>query len=569
MTAPTRFLAIALLAFALAPPPAAAQSAVSAVPADEAYAAVFSAAELDQMLAPIALHPDVLLSTILMASTYPLEIVQAARWSRENPQLSGEAAVAVAAGYDWDPAVQALVAFPDILQRLDEDLDWTQRLGDAFLYQEAEVMDSVQHLRNRAAQAGHLRSDDHVRIVERERVVVIEPVRERIVHVPWYDTRVVYGNWWHPYYPPVAWYAPVHYRAVRPGFYWSSGFVVSPGFFFSTVYWPQRHVLVLHSPRHVYVPRYRSRPIHYHPGKPWRHEPRHRRGVAYRHPEVRDRYRHDVRGSQRTAWEGSRQRLQAPSQGARQSEAREQYRQRGEGRDRSTERGELANAWQQRERGGESVRRDGQHAAAARQRLSGDRARQAYLDATPRIGGAASAAPNRQTRGDAGRRSQQVPARPEANTSRAGPAARAPAGVVAPSGRLAAPRAAPSTPPAPQRRATTRETAQTPGTRVPAANVRAPVRATPAPAPPATARSAPRPVQSAAPASRAASPAPRVAAPRRDASSSASLSRGQSGGREQAPTARSAGQRLGGARESGQGRGAEGAGRERAMRERP
>ncbi|MCC5867591.1 MAG: DUF3300 domain-containing protein, partial [Gammaproteobacteria bacterium] len=522
MPAPTRFLAIALLALALAPPPAAAQSGASAVPADDAYAAVFSPAELDQMLAPIALHPDVLLSTILMASTYPLEIVQAARWSRENPQLSGEAAVAEAARYDWDPAVQALVAFPDILQRLDEDLDWTQRLGDAFLYQEADVMDSVQHLRSRAAQAGHLRSDDHVRVVERERVVVIEPVRERIVHVPWYDTRVVYGSWWHPYYPPVAWYAPVHYRAVRPGFYWSSGFVVSPGFFFSTVYWPQRHVLVLHSPRHFYVPHYRTRPHHYAPGKPWRHEPRHRRGVAYRHPEVRDRYRHDARGSQRTAWEGSRQRLQAPSQGARRSDAREQYRQRGEGRDRGTERvrssgerdrGELANTWQQRDRGGDVARGDGRQRAAdvgqrlGGQRLSGDGtrpdgeqrrrqadrpgeagapgsannprrqerqsdARQAYLDATPRMGGGASAA-NRPARGDAGQRSQQAPARsaparpetnrsepnrPATNRSEVAPSARA----RAPSARLAAPRSSPSAAPAPQRRAAPSDTARAP-----------------------------------------------------------------------------------------------------------
>jgi hypothetical protein len=97
----------------------------------------FSQAELDQMLAPIALYPDALLSQVLIASTYPLEIVEAARWSRQNPQLAGEDAVAAVADRDWDPSVKALVAFPELLGRLDEDLAWTRSLGDAMLYQEA------------------------------------------------------------------------------------------------------------------------------------------------------------------------------------------------------------------------------------------------------------------------------------------------------------------------------------------------------------------------------------------------------------------------------------------------
>jgi hypothetical protein len=330
MTAPARILAIALVALALQAPAAWAQPVVPVHAQQESGA--FSAAELDQLLAPIALYPDVMLSTILIASTYPLEIVQAARWSRNNPQLSGEAAVAATAGQDWDPAVRALVAFPEILQRLDEDLDWTQALGDAFLYQEAQVMDSVQYLRQRAADAGNLQTDENVRVVRTERTLVIEPVRERIVYVPWYDTRVVYGPWWRPAHPPVYWhaphwYAPVHYRPRHSGIYWSSGFAVSSGFFFSTVHWPQRHVLVLHRPHHFYAPHRRPHTqVHHHhyyaytPGTRWQHTPHHRRGVAYRHPEVHRRYQPEHREPRREGRHSyvpqqREQRLDAPRRG--------------------------------------------------------------------------------------------------------------------------------------------------------------------------------------------------------------------------------------------------------------
>src|SRR5512142_1269857 len=128
-----------------APPPPPPPAGVS-TPAQPA----FSQPELDQMLAPIALYPDPLLSQILMASTYPLEIVEAARWSRANPSLKGDDAVRAVQQRDWDPSVKSLVAFPQILQMMDEKLDWTERLGDAFLAQEAQVMDTVQNLRQKA-----------------------------------------------------------------------------------------------------------------------------------------------------------------------------------------------------------------------------------------------------------------------------------------------------------------------------------------------------------------------------------------------------------------------------------
>src|SRR6056297_3637608 len=137
---------------------------IVARPASTAEAG-FSEAELDQLLAPIALYPDALLSQVLIAATYPLEIVSAARWSRDNPDLDGENAVAAVADRDWDPSVKALVAFPDLLARLDQDLEWTRNLGDAVLLQEQDVMDSIQFLRARAGRAGrknhHHRADRH------------------------------------------------------------------------------------------------------------------------------------------------------------------------------------------------------------------------------------------------------------------------------------------------------------------------------------------------------------------------------------------------------------------------
>src|SRR4051794_15558935 len=118
----------------------------------------FSPEELDQMLAPIALYPDSLLSQILMASGYPLEIVEAARWQQANPNAKGDAAIKAVADKGWDVSVKSLVAFPDVLKQLNEHLDWTQKLGDALIGQQADVAASIQRLRGKAAEAGNLKS---------------------------------------------------------------------------------------------------------------------------------------------------------------------------------------------------------------------------------------------------------------------------------------------------------------------------------------------------------------------------------------------------------------------------
>ncbi|OCW96984.1 DUF3300 domain-containing protein [Alishewanella sp. HH-ZS] len=251
-----------------------------------------SEAELDQMLAPIALYPDSVLTHVLIASTYPLEIVQAARWLERNPDLSGEDALEAVQGQDWDPSVQALVAFPQLVQRLNDDLQWTQRLGEIFLADEPALLASIQRLRQRAYAQGSLQQMEHV-VVEREReVIVIEPARREVIYVPYYDTRVVYGNWWWPAYPPLYWYEPVGHRS-RVSFYWSSGFYVRPAFYFSVFDWHRHHVIVHHHYYHK-PPRYYPKRQHFHNAPRWQHDHYHRRGVHYRHSQLRDRpdYQH-------------------------------------------------------------------------------------------------------------------------------------------------------------------------------------------------------------------------------------------------------------------------------------
>ena len=177
--------------------------------------------QLDQMLAPIALYPDALLSQILMAATYPAEVDEAARWSRDHPNLTGDDAVRAVADEDWDPSVKSLVAFPQVLARMAENPQWMESLGDAFLDQQPQVMDTVQNLRRRADAAGNLRSDDRIRVVESGPTVVVEYVNPQVVYVPYYDPLVVYGPWWWPAYRPVYWRPWPGYYA-RPGytFYW-------------------------------------------------------------------------------------------------------------------------------------------------------------------------------------------------------------------------------------------------------------------------------------------------------------------------------------------------------------
>lgn len=278
----------------------------------------FAQQELDQMLAPIALYPDALLSQILMAATYPAEVVEAARWSRRNPGLDGDRAVRAVERMDWDPSVKSLVAFPQILSLMDEKLDWTERLGDAFYAQQADVLDTVQSLRQKAYLAGNLGSTEQLRVDRQGRAIVIELANPEVIYVPYYNPTVVYGTWWWPTYQPIHWASwPGYY--VRPGvvrgFAWGPGIRVSSNFFFGAADWHRRSVHVVNVNNYYYNPAH-ARPrteITRTTSNVWQHNPAHRRDVPYRHASLHQPAGHtsaapeakrDVRGPDRSAIEG-------------------------------------------------------------------------------------------------------------------------------------------------------------------------------------------------------------------------------------------------------------------------
>jgi hypothetical protein len=175
----------------------------------------FKPEELEALVAPIALYPDSLVAQIFMASTYPLEIVEAARWSKENPKVTGDPLKDAMEKQSWDPSVKSLTAFPDVLAGMNEKLDWTQKLGDAFLAQQKDVMDAVQRLRAKAQKEGNLKSSKEQSVTTEPApagsstttIIQIEPTDPEVVYVPSYNPTVVYGAWGYPAYPPYPVYA--------------------------------------------------------------------------------------------------------------------------------------------------------------------------------------------------------------------------------------------------------------------------------------------------------------------------------------------------------------------------
>jgi len=252
-------------------------------------APAYSQDELDQLLAPVALYPDDLLMQVLIAATYPLEVVEAARFVRQNPGLAGEALDQAIADRNWDPSVQSLAAFPQVLAMMDDRIEWTQRLGDAFLADEARVMDTVQSLRQRAEAAGSLQSTPQQIVTDQGGAIFIAPAQPDVIYVPVYDPFYVYGPWWAPAYPPWFWYPPAFYGypAVIVGVVFGRPCHVSHD------HWGWAHVDWQH--RHIRIDggnsRFWNRPGHPPPaGAPWEHSPGHRRGIAYPNAATRDRY---------------------------------------------------------------------------------------------------------------------------------------------------------------------------------------------------------------------------------------------------------------------------------------
>jgi hypothetical protein len=206
--------------------PSAAATPPAASPAPPAAAAAPSAssltqAQLDQLVSPVALYPDPLLAQVLMASTYPLEVVEAARWvaAPANAALKGDALTAALKGQNWDPSVKALVPFPALLQTLSQRLEWTKELGSAFLAQQADVMAAVQSLRHQAMAAGQLKQTPqcHCTIQSSGGIISILPATQQAICVPLYNPAVVYGRWPYPDYPPYGFPVPAGF-AFDPGY---------------------------------------------------------------------------------------------------------------------------------------------------------------------------------------------------------------------------------------------------------------------------------------------------------------------------------------------------------------
>jgi uncharacterized protein DUF3300 len=211
-----RSLVASVLCFTLAmPAPAQVPPATSPAATLTASAKSFSQQELDQLLAPIALYPDSLLAQILMASTYPLEVVLAERWRKANPNLNDKALEDALQQQPWDASVKSLTVFPQVLTMMSEKLDWTQKLGDAFLAQQADVLATAQALRAKAVAQGTLKDTKEQKVItETEHdttIIKIEPADPAVVYVPTYNPSYVYGAWPYPAYPPYYWYPPGYY----------------------------------------------------------------------------------------------------------------------------------------------------------------------------------------------------------------------------------------------------------------------------------------------------------------------------------------------------------------------
>jgi hypothetical protein len=271
--------------------------------------AVFKPEEIEQLVAPIALYPDSLVSQILMASTYPLEVVQAERWAKANQSLKGETLTAALEKQPWDASIKSLVTFPQVLGMMSEKLDMTQRLGDAFLAQQKDVLDAVQRLRARAQAQGNLQTTkEQTVIVEQPEaqttVIKIEPADPQVVYVPSYNPTVVYGSWPYPAYPPYYYSPPAYYYP--PGYVAGAAFAFTAGVALGAAWgyawggcnWGRGDVDIdidrnTNFNRNINRENYRAR-VDARGGQggrgSWQHDPGHRKGVSYRDQGTAQRF---------------------------------------------------------------------------------------------------------------------------------------------------------------------------------------------------------------------------------------------------------------------------------------
>ncbi|WP_447747660.1 DUF3300 domain-containing protein [Pseudomonas nicosulfuronedens] len=341
-----------------APSPPPATPAPAAAPSAPAQT-VFTVEELDQMLAPLALYPDSLLAQVLMATTYPGNVADAATWSKAHPKAVGDDAVKQVADQPWDPSVQSLVAFPLVLATLGQDPVWVQRVGDAFLAQPEAVMDSIQRLRRQAQAAGNLQSNEQQTVTVKPatqptpaqpapngdtvvvqqpapaQTIIIEPTDPQVVYVPSYNPTQVYGTWAYPSSPPAYYPPPPEYpvaTALATGLAFGAGIAIV-GSLWGDCDWDDHEIDVdvehhnsFNSNRNVNVNREfnSNRNVNGNRTK-WQHNPTYRNGVPYRDAASREQYnRRLAGGEQREAMRGF-----DSTRAQERAQARESLSQRG------------------------------------------------------------------------------------------------------------------------------------------------------------------------------------------------------------------------------------------------
>ncbi len=263
-----------------------------AMPETPPAAPLLSPGQLEQLVAPIALYPDPLLAQLLIASTYPLEVVEAARWVKvpTNRALTGDVLNNALQAQNWDPSIKALVPFPHVLENMSEQLQWTEQLGNAFLAQQADVMAAVQSLRHEAMAAGELKQTPQCRCVIQTNgeTISILPAEPHVVCVPVYSP-AVYGAWPYPAYPPYSFPIPAGF-AYEPGFWIGFGPPIvlasfGPLWGWGWVDW-EHHDIAVDPGRYALASGGRAS----FSGNVWMHNPAHRGGIAYADASTRARF---------------------------------------------------------------------------------------------------------------------------------------------------------------------------------------------------------------------------------------------------------------------------------------
>jgi hypothetical protein len=347
---------------------------------EAAQPAKFKQEELDQMLAPIALYPDSLLTQILMASTYPLEVVQADRWAKQNKDMKGDALAKALEAQPWDPSVKSLVNFPQVLTMMSEKLDLTQKLGDAFLAQQKDVMNTVQNLRKKAEASGNLKTTKEQVVKVEKEIIIIESASPQVIYVPSYNPTVVYGAWAYPSYPPYPYYPPGY----GAGAAFVTGVAVGAawGYAWGNSNWHGGDVNVNYNQntninnninREKYKQQAQGKVQGGQAGQgKWQHDSSHRGGVSYRDQGTAQKYNRGTGGEAAKSREAYRGRAEQGRQDLAKGGADQFKGKQGQGQlsgDRSGSK-QGGSAFSGMDRGGSATRDSSNRGASSRQSMS-------------------------------------------------------------------------------------------------------------------------------------------------------------------------------------------------------